>query len=679
MCGIAGIYGSDGPAIDGRQTLRGMLSRIRHRGPNEAGMFLSDRLCMGTVRLSIIDIASGQQPMGDEHERYYLCYNGEIYNYVELRQDLRALGYLFQTESDTEVLLHAWRKWGPNCLQRLNGAFAFALYDRQEDVLYLARDRYGKRPLFYAGCGAQMLFASEMKAFLAVDGFGFELDSQQLAAILTLWTPVADQSGFRGVRQVPQASYAVIRGSSVCIKRYYQLDFATPYAPRSEEEAVEETVRVLRQAVQIRLRSDVEVGAYLSGGLDSSILASILAEQTGGRLRTYSVAFDDAEFDESADQRRMAAHVDSRHATLQVSGAMIAEHFPQTVYHAEVPLFRTAPVPMYLLSKMVRDDGIKVVMTGEGADEAFLGYDLFKETLLRRAWNSIDDSERLRRLGQLYPYLKHYTGENCTDLLGLYQQFSAEHYFGLFSHELRIQNGLFSRRLLREQSGAFEAVQNLINQHDYFMRLSAIQRAQWLEYHSLLPGYLLSSQGDRMALAHSVENRCPFLDPRVIELAAAVNLKFDDGSDEKYLLRKAFAAKLPAANLRKRKYPYRAPDSKAFIASRPDYLDLVLSDVELRKNAVLNARFCKLLVEKVRSSPAQQISTKDNQAFVFLLSIALQHHQFVQRNVAVADGALLDDAMLRTIDKRSRAAVDAECFMPDAGHMHSARIGTQKQ
>jgi asparagine synthase (glutamine-hydrolysing) len=657
MCGIAGAYGADLPR-SAEAALAEMLRLIRHRGPNEAGVYLSDQLCMGTVRLSIVGVTTGQQPMTDPEERHVLCYNGEIYNYLELRDELRSLGYRFTTESDTEVVLHAWREWGTRCLPRLNGGFAFAVYDRREQTLFLVRDRFGKRPLFYTRHGAQVLFASEMKSFLAVDDFGFAFDPRQLASIVTLWTPIADQTGFQGIQQVPQGSYVKISPTGLEVERYHQIDFVTSCDVRSESQAIEEIRAALRKAVELRLRSDVEVGMYLSGGLDSSILASIVAGQVDGRFRTYSVEFEDAEFDESPDQRRMAAHVRSRHRTVRVTSEMIAASFPAAVFHAEVPVFRTAPVPMYLLSRMVHDDGIKVVLTGEGADEAFLGYDLFKETLLRRAWNGLEDAQKLARLRQLYPYLRHYSGGDGTELLGLYQAFSEERYPGLFSHELRIQNGLFSRRLLKDRTSGLDAIQALIGEHGYFAALSDTQRAQWLEYQSLLPGYLLSSQGDRMALANSVENRCPFLDPAVVELSAAVNLKFDDGTDEKYLLRRAFADALPPENARKRKYPYRAPDSQAFISSQPEYLELVRSEQELSKIGLLDVRFCRLLVEKVLTAPPAEISTKENQTLVFLLSIALQHHHFVDRSISdVARNAPIEDLMMKRVDHRQRHAV----------------------
>ncbi|MGH8260248.1 MAG: asparagine synthase (glutamine-hydrolyzing) [Steroidobacteraceae bacterium] len=657
MCGIAGRYGPRLDSVAGDAGLREMLRALRHRGPDEAGMYLSERLCMGTVRLSIVGISSGQQPVCDEAGRYCLCYNGEVYNHIELRRELAALGYRFVTNSDTEVVLQAWRAWGDACLLRLNGPFAFALYDSLEDTLYLVRDRYGKRPLFYARHGDDLLFASEMKAFLAVADFPFEFDPQQLSSVLTLWTPLGEQSSFKQVKQVPQGCYVELSRERISLRRYYEQDFASSFSFDCEQQAIASLGVVLRNAVELRLRSEVEVGMYLSGGLDSSILASILAEQVDGRLRTYSVTFDDTEFDESADQLTVASHVDSRHRALHVTDDMIVSHFPAAAFHAEVPLFRTALVPMYLLSRMVHDDGIKVVMTGEGADEAFLGYDLFKETLLRRDWNALSEAEKIERLGKLYPYLRHYRESGGSELLGLYQQFSVERFAGLFSHELRIQNGLFSRRLLRVRGSGLDAVQELIAQHPYFPRLSSIEKAQWLEYQTLLPGYLLSSQGDRMALAHSVENRCPFLDPRVVELSAAANLKFDDGADEKYLLRKAFFGQLPPAILAKRKYPYRAPDARAFVRGRPEYLELILSDSELRKNDILDAAFCRRLVDKIFRAAADRVSTKEDQAFIFLLSTCILHHQFVRRRaLGTGENRPVDDIIVRVVDARGAPA-----------------------
>lgn len=653
MCGIAGFLD---PTLDPRDypaTLLAMLARLTHRGPDGTGTFVDDRCALGTTRLAIIDLESGMQPLSDAEERFFICYNGELYNYKELRAELEAKGFTFRTSSDTEVVLQAWICWREGCLPRFNGGFAFAIYDRAESALFLARDRFGKRPLFYSRGQAGFLFASEMKAFLAYPGFGFEPDPAQLASILAQWTPLPDQTGFRGIESLPMGEWMKVSRGEIVQKRYASIRFDEGPLARTEAEAIDLVRARLLESVRLRLRSDVEVGVYLSGGLDSAIIAHLAQETSRHRLSTFSVEFEDAAFDESREQHEVSRFLGTRHESVRISHADIARTFPEALFHAEVPAFRSAFVPMFLLSQTARAAGIKVVLTGEGADEAFLGYDLFKETILRTTFRSLDQEARREKLSNLYPHLDHYGPQESTALFGLYQQFSEERMPGLFSHELRFQNGRFSARLLRSPGDPFRAVTELVAREPGYATMTPVQKAQWLEFQTLLPGYLLSTQGERMSLAHGVENRCPFLDPNVVAAASSVNLRFDDGFNEKYLLRKAFREHLPASVVEKRKFPYRAPDSAAFVATAPDYLELLLSDAELAKLGYLDSKFARALTKKVFSTPAAQVSTKENQAFIFLVSLVLLHQLFVERKGAPLETASRPREAIKSVDKRS--------------------------
>jgi asparagine synthase (glutamine-hydrolysing) len=634
MCGIAGLLNPAQSKTQLPDTITGMLSAIAHRGPDGAGYVVDDYFAMGAVRLAILDPEAGIQPFSDPSGRYWLCYNGEIYNYCELRDELEDAGCLFKTRCDTEVVLQAWLHWGKDCLRRFNGGFAFALYDRQLQRLILARDRYGKRPLFYALRGGTLLFASEMKAFLAVPEFSFEQDPGQLASILGQWTPLPDQTGFKGIKNLPMGEWLSFQDGVAERHTFFRLDFTSNIQIESEADALEAIRTTLSQSVSLRLRSDVEVGVYLSGGIDSAIVASLAQTFSSHALATFSVTFENEEFDESIEQRLVAEQLGCRHHARHIRYRDIVENCPEAIYHAEIPAFRSAFIPMFLLSKLTRDEGIKVVLSGEGADEAFLGYDLFKETLLREGWDSLSETVRSERLKRFYPHLSHYGSSDNAAMTGLYQQFSKEHMPGLFSHELRFQNGRFSARLIAGDVRAdpFADITKLVAGDSDFQAMSSVEKAQWLEYKTLLPGYLLSTQGERMSLAHGVENRCPFLDPAIIELATATNLKFDDGFREKRLLREAFRGVLPSAVVDKRKFPYQAPDTAAFVAESPDYLELLLSDNELGKLPFLDHRFARRLIDKVMTTPAALISTKENQTFMFLLSIALLHRFFVSRD-----------------------------------------------
>jgi asparagine synthase (glutamine-hydrolysing) len=650
MCGIAGFFHSPRDPGDHPAIIENMLRAIAHRGPDGTGYFVDGVCAFGTTRLSIIDLQSGTQPLSDATGRYWICYNGEVYNYLELRSELEAKGRVFRTKSDTEVVLQSWIQWGEGCLRKLNGGYAFAIYDREGAELVLARDRFGKRPLFYTGGAQGFAFASEMKAFLALPGFRFEQAPEQIQSILAQWTPLPEQSGFRGIRSLAMGSWLRVRERGVVEQPYESLTLRPGAAPSSEAEAVELVRQRIAESVALRLRSDVEVGVNLSGGIDSAIVALLTCDRAKARVRTFSVEFDDPKLDESREQREMAKFLGTSHTAVRIGHEEIARHFPKAIYQAEVPAFRSAFVPMFLLAQATRREGIKVVLSGEGADEAFLGYDLYKETMLRTAWNTCDESWRRARLAQLYPHLDHYQPQDIAAITGLYHQFSEERMPGLFSHELRFQNGRFSARLVKRPGDPFRPIQELVGRAPGYLEMTPVERAQWLEYKTLLAGYLLSTQGDRMSLAHGVENRCPFLDPAVVEAACAVNGRFDDGFEEKRLLRLAFRDRLPASIAGKRKFPYRAPECAAFAADAPEYLELLLSDVELAKIPYLDAKFARALTKKALSTPAAEISTKENQAFIFLLSLAFLHHFFVERRGAPR--GRVESPLVRVVDLR---------------------------
>jgi asparagine synthase (glutamine-hydrolysing) len=653
VCGIAGLYRTEQAADARLHSLKGMLAHLRHRGPDEMGYYCDDAIAMGTARLSIVDLETGQQPITDASGRFWIVFNGEIYNHTELRGKLVDLGFRFTSRSDTEVLLAAWIGWGPDSLLRLNGAFAFAIFDKQERSLVIARDRFGKRPLYYIRHAEGLVFGSEMKSFLAYEQFRFEFDGQQLSSIFQTWTPLEHQSGYRSVHQVPAGAYLVAAGNSTQIIRYATLGFASSARSITEGQAVELVRETLSSSVRLRLRADVEAGAYLSGGIDSAIVAHLIAENRPGAVKTFSISFEDAEFDERSDQQLISSFLGSDHAQLNISATDIVESFPQALWHAEVPVFRTAFVPMFLLSKFVRAHGLKIVLTGEGADEAFLGYDIFKETLLREQWASLELAEKQRRVARLYPYLRRFGEYDQVALVALFNQFSQDAAAPFFSHELRFHNSKLSGRLLQGASDALHNLRSHVEDIGRFESLTPVQRAQWLEYKTLLGGYLLSTQGDRMSLAHSVENRCPFLDPNVVELASASNLKFNDGFDEKYLLKKAFAGNLPERILTKPKQPYRAPDASAFLKCRPDYLEYLRSEHELKKLDVVDTRFSLAFVNRMLAKSPEQVSQAENQAFLFLLSVALLHRRFIERPTAAPDS--IDSLLVRRIDGRVRA------------------------
>ena len=387
-----------------------MIGAIAHRGPDGDGFLCEDAIGLAHARLSIIDIAGGRQPIHNEDESVWVVFNGEIFNYIELRAELEQAGHRFYTQSDTEVIVHLYEAHGEDFVSHLNGQFAIALWDRRRRQLVLARDRTGIRPLFHTTVNGRLCFASEAKALFALPEVPRRIAPRALAEIFTFWAPLEPHCIFEGVESLPPGHVMVVTDDATRLKRYWDWDFPSGEVDdrRSGEECADELRTLLIDAVRLQLRADVPVGAYLSGGLDSSIVTSLIHHFTDTPLRTFSVTFDDEEFDESAYQQQMVNYLGTTHSQIRCTSADIAAAFPRAIWHAESPILRTAPTPLLMLSGLVRQQGYKVVLTGEGADEVFGGYDLFKEAKVRRFMARAPQStSRPRLLSRLYPYLKH--------------------------------------------------------------------------------------------------------------------------------------------------------------------------------------------------------------------------------------------------------------------------------
>jgi len=643
------------------KTMRQMLAMIRHRGPDEFGIYLDGPVGLGSARLSIIDLSTGQQPIANEDGNLWIVFNGEIFNYLELRPELEARGHRFTTTSDTEVLLHAYEEFGPRCLERLNGQFALAIWNQREQTLFLARDRLGVRPLFYTLSQGDLIFGSEIKTILADRRVRAEIDPAVLDQIFTFWGPLAPRTVFRDIVEVPPGHYLLARAGQITIKNYWQINFVPAAAARPEkslENYEEEFSQLLIDAARIRLRADVPVGAYLSGGLDSSIIASIIRNFTSNRLDTFSIAFDDAPFDESVFQRRMADFLGTEHQVIQATHADIGRVFPDVVWHTEVPLMRTAPAPMFLLSQLVRDSGFKVVLTGEGADEFLAGYDIFKEAKIRRFWAREPDSKfRPLLLQRLYPDI---TG--LSQNAGAFQAaFFREDLTAVerpdYSHAVRWRNNRRACRFFSPgvRQAAVQSYDALLAQQlpPQFHEWDALARDQCLEIKIFLSQYLLSSQGDRMAMAHAVEGRYPFLDCRVVAFCNQLpaNLKLR-GLTEKYLLKQLGRKLLPPEIWQRPKRAYRAPIRRSFFnAAAPDYVRELLSPASLARTGLFNPGAVEQLVNKARQGGA--LGETDDMALVGILSTQLVHHQFIEHFQLTAPLSESDPVKVRSAGNTS--------------------------
>ena len=642
MCGIAGAL-----LVQGEAALPDparMIATLRHRGPDETGCLRSPMCVLASARLSIIDLQTGGQPVANEDESVWTVLNGEIFNYIELRAELLGLGHRFRTRSDTEVIVHAYEEYGDRFLERLSGQFALALWDARRQRLLLARDPVGIRPLFYTRVGGQLLFASEVKAILAVAPQAARLDEQGLAQVFTFWGTVGERTVFKGIRSLPPGHRLIVEQGAERLEGYW--DWAFPEGQGrtdlSLEEAAEDLRSLLSSVVRQQLRADVPVGAYLSGGLDSSGIAALAREQVG-TLQTFSITFEDPEFDESAYQRQMADFLGVRHCAFRCTALDIGNAFPDLIRHTETPVLRTAPAPLMLLARHVHESGFKVVLTGEGADEVFGGYDLFKEGKIRRFWARQPDSKwRPLLFSRLYPYLARSPVANPHFARLFFGQRLGELDNPFYAHLTRWSStrGIFkllSPELLASLSSAKPEEELMRLLPAGFAAWSDLARDQYVEVKTLLEGYLLSSQGDRVSMAHSVEGRVPYLDPQVIEFANALSPRYKlRGLHEKLLLRCALRQSVPEAILRRVKQPYRAPDSRCFFEDgRPlPYVQELMSPANVRRSGYFRPEAVERLLEKCGSGRA--LGAADNMAFLGVLSTLLLQEQFFGGRAAQA-------------------------------------------
>jgi len=615
-----------------------MLAMIRHRGPDAFGIYRDGQIGLGNARLSIIDLTGGLQPIHNEDNSVWIVFNGEIFNYIELRADLRKKGHHFYTRSDTEVIVHLYEQYGTACLEYLNGQFAFAIWDRGRRSLFLARDRLGIRPLFYTFARGVVLFASEIKALLTAPEVKAEIDPFVLSQVLTLWTPLPGRTIFCDIHALPPGHFMLARKGEITIRRYWELNFpAIREGAKGSEEAYRRQLReLLVDATHLRLRADVPVGAYLSGGLDSSATAALVRCYTDSELYTFSIAFAERAFDERQYQEEASAFLQTDHRRLECHNRDIADVFPGVVWHAEVPILRTSPAPMYLLSRLVQESGIKVVVTGEGADEILGGYNIYKEDKVRRFWaREPDSSWRPLLLQRLYPYVHGLDVGPGAYLKAFFGYKLTEVDRPTYSHLLRWRNGMRLRRYLspevRTTLGNYDPVVEFeAGLGSDFLQWSPLSRAQYIEMTLFMSEYLLSSQGDRMTAAHSVEGRYPFLDHRVVEFAASLPPKYKlRGLQEKYLLKKAVADLLPASITERPKQPYRAPIAESFLGEeRPDYVAQLLSPSEIEGAGYFDPTAVSMILRKhQRGLP---LSEGDEMALVAVLSTQLLHRLFIQ-------------------------------------------------
>lgn len=636
MCGIAGILNLHSNKEISKDILKSMVTIMHHRGPDDSGFYLDKKIGLGHSRLSIIDLEGGRQPIHNEDKTVWITFNGEIFNYLELREFLLSKGHKFYTRSDTEVIVHLYEDYGTDCLKYLNGQFAFAIWDRNSERLFISRDRVGIRPLFYTFVNGTLLFASEIKALFMHKGVKRKIDPFALDQLFTFWTTIPPRTAFQDIHELPAGHYMIIKKGDWEIQKYWDMDFTQDESINDESEYAEALKSLLIDSTRLQLRADVPVGAYLSGGIDSSVITTLIKKYTNTPLRSFSVTFEDSVYDESRHQQQMIEYLNTDHSDIRCSYSDIGKIFPDVIWHTEKPVLRTAPAPLFLLSKLVRESGYKVVLTGEGSDEVLAGYDIFKETKVRRFLERNPNSKfRPLILKRLYPYLANSPVRSLQYAEAFFKVDTNGYAPQFYSHIPRWvtteKTKIFFSQYLKEELKGYRNIDELLLFIDTDLsEYDDLSKAQYIEAKTLLPGYILSSQGDRVAMAHSIEGRFPFLDHRVIEFCCKLPSTIRMNTlTEKYILKESMKDLLPLSITERVKQPYMAPDSQSFFKSKNlDYLDEVLSKRYLNETGYFDPHAVSMLIKKCSKSPV--LGFKDNMAVVGIISTLLLHDMFIK-------------------------------------------------
>jgi asparagine synthase (glutamine-hydrolysing) len=598
MCGICGVYSySTGEPVSS-DLLGSMLTSIRHRGPDEEGMYVDAGLGLGTRRLSIIDLAGGTQPVFNEDRSVVVVFNGEIYNYRELRASLERRGHTLATSSDTEVLVHLYEEAGDDCVHELRGMFAFALWDTRKKRLLLVRDRLGIKPLYYANHGGQLVFGSEIKALLRHPAIEARPSAEALGHFLSLKYVPAPQTMFDGIHALPPGRLLVCDERGPTVRSYWQLRFAERRnGHRSEASYEDQLVSILRESVKLHLVSDVPFGAFLSGGIDSSTIVALMSELLNAPVKTFSVGFDGdgARFSELPYARLVAAKYGTDHHEIVIRGQDLVNHAEKIVWHLDQPIADPATLANYMVSALARRH-VKMVLTGEGGDELFAGYarhagdklsPLFSPLPAAVKAAALAVASRLPRLHR--PKLALHAlcqPDETSRLVNWFPLFAPDMKSALLTDDFKAMvNGSSTARVFADCLARTDAT-------DPLSRMLFLDTSLWL------PDDLLA-RGDKTSMAASIEARVPLLDHQLVEFAASVpaHLKVK-GLARKYLLKKAARRWLPPQVITRKKQGFPVPLSSWFRREARSFVRDVLSPDAVRRRGVFSPRYVQTLIER---------------------------------------------------------------------------------
>lgn len=586
MCGLTGFFDTGQPRPADRDLLVRMTDRLIHRGPDSSGYFVEDGVGLGFRRLSIIDLSSGDQPLYNEDNSVVLLCNGEIFNYLELKRELVEKGHVFRTGSDVEVLLHLYEEDGIGFLNKLNGQFAFAIYDRREKLLFLARDHFGVNPLYYTLADGVLIFASEIKAILEHPSARREVDLTGLDQTFSFPGLVSPRTMFKEIQSLKSGHYLLVKNGDVRLGEYWDLDYPEEGElayDKPESFYVERLDELLTRSVSYRLQADVPVGFYLSGGLDSSMIGAMIHRVSPRSQRhSFSIGFNDPSFSEAKYQQLMVKHVGSVHHEIIFDWPEISERMARMIYHSECPVKETYNTCSMALSAAARGNGIPVVLTGEGADELFAGYVGY-----RFDQYGIRDSKR----HDLETMLEEELREKLWGDRSLIYE--------LDQHSLReIKAALYSQGV-NEQYEQFDCLNHGLVNKERLKRRHPIHRRSYLDFKLRLSDHLITDHGDKMSLANSVEARYPFLDLELVEFSRLIppDIKLKSLT-EKYVLKRVAEGLVPREITEREKFGFHAPGSPYLLQQNVEWVQDMLSYERIKRQGYFNPDIIELLKQQ---------------------------------------------------------------------------------
>lgn len=598
MCGIAGFISNTERDREARAALLDSMCRvITHRGPDEQGTAVEGRAALGMRRLSIIDLATGQQPIYNANRSKLIVFNGEIYNYRELKADLELRGYKFRTNSDTETILHAYEAFGPDCVKRLRGMFAFAIWDKKENALFIARDRVGKKPLFYTTTSnGDFVFGSEVKILLEHGGMDRELDHGALDAYLAFGYIPENLCIFKSVKKLEPGHYLTLKNGSVKTERYWDFDFSQEKLRDGEDHIKGELLEKLRDAVKVRLMSEVPLGAFLSGGVDSSAIVGLMSQVMDQPVKTFSIGFDEDSFNELKYARLAAKHFRTEHHEFILKPDFV-EIIDDLIWHFDEPFADQSSLATYMVSRMAREH-VTVVLSGDGGDELFAGYTRYVTDRSRSGFAKLPKSLRQGLLKPLSESLPH--GAKGKNYLFNISLDAAGRYIDSISHF----NGpkrkrLYSPQIKSKMNGTFEIGEKLYREIASSSRSDdSIDNLLYLDSKTYLPSDILTKV-DRMSMASSLEARSPLLDHELIDYVSRIpsSLKLR-GTDTKYIFKKAVEGFVPREILYREKQGFGVPIGEWINTKLKDRIIGDLSERRAIERGYFEPAYVKLLLDE---------------------------------------------------------------------------------